>query len=514
MTPSADFEDSLFGVVLQDSYRIVGLLGEGGMGAVYDAMQIRLNKRVAIKVMARDLASNTEALNRFHREAMITSGLGHPHIVQVFDFSTTPHGQPFLAMEFLDGEDLDRRIARVGHLTPEQTVHIVKQVASALAATHAQQIVHRDLKPANIYLLKVAGEDDFVKVLDFGISKIRASSTKITKAAALIGTPDYMSPEQAMGESDDVDDRTDQWALACIAWECLSGRAPFTADSVPSMLFQVVHRDPPSLAAAVSGLPEGVEVVLRRALSKNKAERFPTVVEFAQALETAIASKAVPVQVPAEVTAKVKRDETATYPSAEAGERGVRPSTTFSHTAGESEGDKPHPGRPTWQWAVAATGVAGVALLAILVLRPSSKRPPAQSASAVPAQAAPVPTPVAPAPVAPAPVPAPSAPAAAAVPTPGEPSAVPSPAPVAAEPAPPPAGAVPVPTPAAASPAAQPAAPAATEAKAAAPELPPDNQPSTSDAENKLRAKKVAPAPTVRSKTKSAQPEHRLIKEL
>src|SRR5512136_2272594 len=118
MAPDASMEDSFFGLVLQDTYKIVGLLGQGGMGAVYDAVQIRLNKRVAIKVMARELASNTEALNRFHREAMITSGLGHPHIVQVFDFSTTPHGQPFLAMEFLAGEDLDRRIARVGHLSP------------------------------------------------------------------------------------------------------------------------------------------------------------------------------------------------------------------------------------------------------------------------------------------------------------------------------------------------------------------------------------------------------------
>src|SRR5512141_3088584 len=133
MAADPGFEDSLFGVILQDSYKITGLLGQGGMGAVYDALQIRLNKRVAIKVMSRELASNTEALNRFHREAMITSGLGHPHIVQVFDFATTPNGQPLLAMECLDGEDLDHRIARVGHLSPEQTARIVKQVASALS---------------------------------------------------------------------------------------------------------------------------------------------------------------------------------------------------------------------------------------------------------------------------------------------------------------------------------------------------------------------------------------------
>ena len=209
--------DSFVGSVLQGTYQIVRLIGEGGMGAVYEARQVRLNKRVAVKVMARELTTNAESLTRFHREAEITSGLGHPHIVQVFDFSTTPTGEPFLAMEFLEGEDLDQRIRRIGRLAPANTIRIIRQVASALAAAHAKQIVHRDLKPANIYLLTVAGEDDFVKVLDFGISKVRTATMKLTKAAALIGTPDYMSPEQVLAQDDKVDDRTDQWALACIA---------------------------------------------------------------------------------------------------------------------------------------------------------------------------------------------------------------------------------------------------------------------------------------------------------
>jgi serine/threonine-protein kinase len=219
---TADVAKSLLGAVLEGAYRIERLLGEGGMGAVYEATHLRLGKRMAVKVMARELAANSEALARFHREAVVTSGLGHPHIVQVFDFSTTPTGEPFLAMEFLEGEDLDHRLRRVGRLPAASVVHITKQVASALAATHAKTIVHRDLKPANIYLLEVAGETDFVKVLDFGISKVRAATTKLTQSTAVMGTPNYMSPEQALGKVDEIDERTDQWALACIAWECLS----------------------------------------------------------------------------------------------------------------------------------------------------------------------------------------------------------------------------------------------------------------------------------------------------
>jgi serine/threonine-protein kinase len=426
MAADSNLEDSLFGLVLQDTYKITGLLGEGGMGAVYDAMQIRLHKRVAIKVMSRDLTSNAEALNRFHREAMITSGLGHPHIVQVFDFSTMPTGQPFLAMEFLSGEDLDRRLSRVGRLDPVQMVHIVKQVASALAATHAQEIVHRDLKPANIYLLNVAGEDDFVKVLDFGISKIRAANTKITKASALIGTPDYMSPEQAMGMGDEVDHRTDQWALACIAWECLAGKAPFFGDSVPSMLFQVVHREPPSLAALVPGLPRNIEPVLRKALSKEKDYRFPTVTELAQALEAAVMGSlsgpsAAIVDGPSSKVAVMDTvvDGEAPYESLPPEERSERPTTTFSQAAKETIPDeKRRPLAPRWRWAAIGGGAAAVVLAAILVLRPGPAKPPSAGSPAPTPAVAPAP-PAAPAPP-PAPVPAAAAPLPAVAPAPAE----------------------------------------------------------------------------------------------
>jgi serine/threonine-protein kinase len=279
--------DALVGTVLEAAYRITRLIGEGGMGAVYEAVQLRLNKRVAVKLMARDLAANREALARFHREAEITSHLGHPHLVNVVDFGQAESGEPYLVMEYLEGEDLDHRLRRVGRLSIEAVVHVVRQVASALSAAHDQGIVHRDLKPGNVFLLQIPSEPDFVKVLDFGISKVKAARTQLTNASAVMGTPNYMSPEQATGSVDDIDHRTDQWALACIAWEMLLGRGPFVADDVAAILYQIINLAPHPLAPRVPGLPPAVEQVLRRALSKRPADRFPSMQEFSRAFQTA-----------------------------------------------------------------------------------------------------------------------------------------------------------------------------------------------------------------------------------
>ena len=277
----------LVGAVLESAYRITRLIGEGGMGAVYEAVQLRLNKRVAVKVMARDLSTNREALARFHREAEITSHLGHPHLVTVIDFGTAASGEPYLVMEYLDGTDLDARIRQLGRLPLETAVHITKQVASALSAAHGQGIVHRDLKPANIFLLQASGESDFVKILDFGISKMKAARTQLTSASAVIGTPNYMAPEQATGAVDDIDPRTDQWSLACIAWEMLSGRSPFAADDVATLLYQIIHVEPQPLSKRVLALPDGVESVLRRGLSKRMVDRYPSIQDFSRAFEVA-----------------------------------------------------------------------------------------------------------------------------------------------------------------------------------------------------------------------------------
>ena len=366
--------ESLVGTVLDGSYRIDGLLGEGGMGAVYQATHLRLDQRVAVKVMARELAANPEALERFRREARVTSGLGHPHIVHVSDFSVTPSGEPFLVMEYLDGEDLDRRLRRVGRLPAANVVHIVKQVASALAVTHAKSIVHRDLKPGNIYLLQVASELDFVKVLDFGISKVRSATTKLTRTTSVIGTPNYMSPEQAKGKTADIDERTDQWALACIAWECLSGEGPFVGENVPSILFQIVHEPPPSLLTKVEGLHPRVEDVLVRALSKDKGNRFATVMDFAVALEAAVADGAQTHGAGPSVPTRTMRFDGSNEAEAAPEAAGPKP-TTFTQTAGEvsvDDGLDELPTRPKWVWGAIAAGALVMVTGSFLLLRPNA----------------------------------------------------------------------------------------------------------------------------------------------
>lgn len=289
-------EQGLVGTILDGSYRLTRLMGEGGMGAVYEGLQLRLNKRVAVKLMSRDLSANQEALARFRREAELTSQLGHPHIVNVFDFGASPTGEPYLVMEFLAGEDLEQRLRRLGRLPLPEALRICKQVASALAATHAKGIIHRDLKPANVFLLKLEGDADFVKVLDFGISKAKAAVTKLTRASQIMGTPHYMAPEQATGNVDEIDARTDEWSLACIVWEMLAGRGPFAGEDVAALLYQVVHQEPGPLAAKVPGLPARVEEVLRRGISKKQAERFPSVATFAAAFEAAATERALPVE--------------------------------------------------------------------------------------------------------------------------------------------------------------------------------------------------------------------------
>jgi len=367
----------LVGSILGGSYRITRLIGQGGMGAVYEGVQVRLERRVAIKLMARELSANTEAIARFRREAEVTSQLGHPHIVQVFDFGAAPGGEPYIVMEYLEGEDLEKRIQRVGTLPLAAASHIIRQVASALSATHAKGIVHRDLKPANIFLLSVEGETDFVKVVDFGISKVRSATTKLTAALAVMGTPNYMAPEQAEGRVGDIDARTDQWALACIAYELLAGRPPFIGENVASLLYQVIHQAPSPITDMNPGLPAAVEGVLRRALAKTQAERFQTLTEFSRAFEGAASGKVVAATMaaPAAAAAIARAPTMASSPA-------IPPVTTFSSAAGEASApDGTLPARSkrgllfVGLGAAAALGAGGFALI--------SRRAPERATTAV-----------------------------------------------------------------------------------------------------------------------------------
>jgi eukaryotic-like serine/threonine-protein kinase len=281
---AAPAQHPLLGTTLRGTYRILRQLDQGGMGTVFDAEHVRLRRRVAVKVLAQHLAKDAHALARFNREAEIISQLQHPHVVQVTDFDTTEQGEPYLVMELLTGESLAARLERERCLPIAEAIRIAYQVSSGLGAAHAANIVHRDLKPANIFLTEVPGQGELVKLLDFGISKRAGTSKGLTGEYDILGTPDYMAPEQALGKTAQVDHRGDQYALAVITYEMLAGRTPFAGDDVMDVLRQVISAEPPPIEQLAPHVPEAAGDVLRRALAKDPTQRFASITEFATAL--------------------------------------------------------------------------------------------------------------------------------------------------------------------------------------------------------------------------------------
>jgi serine/threonine-protein kinase len=274
------------GSVIAGTYKVEGLLGRGGMGSVFLASHQRLaGKQVAIKILHTEV-EDAEVVARFKREADIAARLNHPNIVGVIDYNVAPDGTPYLVLDYLQGETLAQRIAR-GPLALDHVVSIVRQVGSALAAAHRAGIVHRDLKPQNIFLVPTEVDGrvvEIAKVLDFGISKIRGSQTVKTQESALLGTPQYMAPEQATGQHASVDERTDVFALGAIVYEMLSGRPAFAGASIPEVVFKVVYEQPAPLAEQVPSVPPAVEAAVAQAMAKPSDQRFPTVSSFVEAV--------------------------------------------------------------------------------------------------------------------------------------------------------------------------------------------------------------------------------------
>jgi eukaryotic-like serine/threonine-protein kinase len=275
------------GIVLQGTYRIIRPLAEGGCGEVYLAAHTRLPGRFAIKLLHRSLLRDSDALTRFRQEAEITSSLRHPHIVQVFDFNVTDSGVPFLVMELLEGKLLSERVQAVGALDPIPATNIIEQIAGALHAAHTRGIVHRDLKPENVMLLGGAGVDDFVKVMDFGISQA-SWRPRLTEGERVAGTPQYMAPEQAQGLREQIDHRSDQFSLAAIGYTLLTGQEPFRGENPIAVLYEVVHTDPTLPSEVVPALGPEIDAVVMRGLAKESADRYPDVLAFASALRAAI----------------------------------------------------------------------------------------------------------------------------------------------------------------------------------------------------------------------------------
>ncbi|HJL28417.1 MAG TPA: protein kinase, partial [Polyangiaceae bacterium LLY-WYZ-15_(1-7)] len=262
---------ALIGRVIAGRYEVIRLVGEGGMGAVYEAEHRTIGRRVALKRLHPELATDAHAVNRFQREARAAGGTGHEHVVDILDLGFAEDGAPYLVMELLAGESLAARLERERQLPEERAARIAGQVLSALEAVHARRVIHRDLKPDNIFLTRRGRQRDYVKVLDFGVSKIGVPEGRtevgLTRTGTMVGTPHYMSPEQARGVKK-LDHRVDLYAVGVILYECLSGQLPFDADNYHALLQSILVREPVRVDTLVSGVTRGLADVIHRALAK------------------------------------------------------------------------------------------------------------------------------------------------------------------------------------------------------------------------------------------------------
>lgn len=271
------------GAHLGGRYRLIRKVGEGSMGIVFEAEHVSIRRRVAVKLLHRRLVASAEMVERLRREAQVTSGLGHPNIVDCLDFGTED-GQVYLAMEWLDGETLEHRSARA-RMDVDTILDIAGQTASGLAEAHARGVVHRDLKPANLFLTHDRAGALRVKILDFGIAKLAAEQTQLTSTGVLVGTPNYMAPEQALGDA--VDARADIYALGVILYELVAGRVPFQGETPLAVLHQHTAKMPalPSTLAAPTDLADELDTLIMRCLAKSPGERFQSMTELRSALE-------------------------------------------------------------------------------------------------------------------------------------------------------------------------------------------------------------------------------------
>lgn len=279
--------EALIGKRIAGRYVLRGLVGHGGMGAVYEAEHLGLGKRVAIKFIDQEFATEERVVARFAREARAMSAIDSPHIVTVFD-AGTEDGRPYLVMELLRGEDLGQRLRRARRVPVAEALHIVAQVLKGLGKAHAVGIVHRDLKPDNVFLVRTEADPIFAKIVDFGVSKIerprdRTSPLALTGRGTVLGTPFYMCPEQAQAMPD-VDARADLYSVGAILFECLSGRPPHTGETYEQIILSICMRDAPDLRAIEPNLDPAVAGFVSRALSRDRTHRFPSAERMLAAL--------------------------------------------------------------------------------------------------------------------------------------------------------------------------------------------------------------------------------------
>jgi len=276
--------DPLLGAILGGTYQIRRALGEGGMGKVYEAGHLRLgSRRFAVKVLHAEYARHTDVLSRFQREAEAAASIAHTHVLEVFDVSRTDDGRPYIVGEFLEGEDFHEYLEKIGKLDVANSVAITRQLCGALKAAHDAGIVHRDLKPENVYVVtdrQLVGRKGapFVKILDFGISKVAGKETNLTRTGMIMGTPNYMAPEQARGEK--VDHRVDIYALGAILYRMLTGKRAFEGTDAGAVITAVLSEEPKRPRSVEPSIPEAIEIIVQKAMAKDKSERYQSMEEF------------------------------------------------------------------------------------------------------------------------------------------------------------------------------------------------------------------------------------------
>jgi serine/threonine-protein kinase len=285
---AADELQARIGTVIGQRYKLLSLLGEGGMAAVYLADDVTLGIRVALKLLKREHASDPQVLARFDREAKAMTVLVHDHIVPALGFGRSPEGDMCLVMELVEGETLRSALKRIRPFPPHGVVEIGNQIAAGLACAHGFGVVHRDFKPENVMIKWLPGNRPWIKILDFGMARILVGTTgtPLTRKGAVFGTPEYMPPEQAMGQP--VDARADQYAFGVMLFEMLAGRRPFKAASPLEMVQMQIRMAPPSLTELVPGLPPAASAVVVRMMAKRPDDRFPDVLAAAAALTQAL----------------------------------------------------------------------------------------------------------------------------------------------------------------------------------------------------------------------------------
>ena len=366
-------------------YRIVRLLGEGGMGAVYEARQEPLDRRVALKTLHPEYAGNKDAVARFFNEAKILSKLEHPSIVQVSDFGNATDGTAYLVMEYLRGQSLGRRIrelsARGERLAVVTALQFGFQIADVLAIAHAQGIVHRDIKPDNLMLVAdaVAPSGERVKLLDFGIAKLTHDRDKggvRTATQTVMGTPSYMSPEQCAGAGG-VDAKTDVYALGCVLYEVLAGRPPFVAEGAGQILGMHLFQTPPALLSLAPKVPQAVADLVHRLLTKDKALR-PAMSEAADDIGRLLSKQT------GGGSVVRSRPVHSTDPDATRAVPVPFPATTLGRAAGQSQIGRL--GRSSRTALIVGGGAVALLAAAVPMLNPRS-RTPAQASARAPSAA-------------------------------------------------------------------------------------------------------------------------------